>query len=561
MLPALTALLLVAAAVPSLATPPARDRVVVTFVPGTTRVERSAALDGAEPSTKTQPLRFGALSAHASPPWVVTHVTPSQRAELSADPRVLAVDEDLPTSADGVVPAQPGAVDAAAIAAPRDPAWPEQDGLRRIRANDVWETTTGERDVVIAVVDTGVDPTTPDLRGRVVSGYDFVQRDVTPTDDNGHGTAVATMVAAASDTFGVAGLCWQCRIMPVKVLDETGNGYLSDAASGIAWAVDHGADIVNVSLGAPGTMIALDSALQAAERAGVLVVASTGNAGNTVKQWPAADPRTLSVAALDENDRRADYSTYGDWVDVAAPGCNPAGWLRQEIVMFCGTSSATPLATGSAALLASARGGVSGGDLHAVLQTSAISAGAGVGAGRIDALAALQALPVFIDIAGTVHEANITRLAQAEVTDGCGDDRYCPSRKITRGQFATFLDRALVLPHATANFADVPAGHPHAAGIAAVAAADITRGCGGRNFCPASGLTRGQMASLLARALHLPDGTATFHDVPPGHPHAQGIGAIAARGITSGCATGRFCPGTTVTRGQMASFLVRALDL
>src|SRR5690606_38397558 len=142
-----------------------------------------------------------------------------------------------------------------------------------IRANEAWEQTTGSADVVIAVVDTGVDPGNPDLAGRLVAGYDFVNRDDDADDDNGHGTAVATIAAAASDTFGIAGICWHCRIMPVKVLDDDGRGFLSDAAAGIAWAVRNGADIINVSLSSSSRMDLLDEALAAAEDAGVLVVA------------------------------------------------------------------------------------------------------------------------------------------------------------------------------------------------------------------------------------------------------------------------------------------------
>jgi hypothetical protein len=111
------------------------------------------------------------------------------------------------------------------------------------------------------------------------------------------------------------------------------------------------------------------------------------------------------------------------------------------------------------------------------------------------------------------------------------------------------------------TFADVPAGHTHAAGIAAVAAAGIAHGCGPDTFCPGARLTRAQMATLLDRALDLPDGTARFTDVPDGHPHGGSIAALAAAGITSGCTVEEFCPGNSVSRAQMASFLVRALEL
>jgi subtilisin family serine protease len=522
--------------------------VVVTFERATTQAERAevlAGLDAATPSTTSDGVQRGLLPTTDSAPAVI-HATPAQQEALEADERVRRVDVDVAIHADAVTVS--------------DPAWESQAGVRRIGVDDLWAETTGDADVVIAVIDTGVDPTNRDLTGRLVGGYDFVNRDGDPRDDNGHGTAVATIAAAASNAYSIAGICWRCRVMPVKVLDASGKGYLSDAAAGIAWAVKHGADIINVSLGAPSSMPALDTALAAAEDAGAVVVASAGNAGTSVKQWPAADPRVLGVAALDSQDRRASYSSYGSWVDVAAPGCNPAGWLDKPVTSFCGTSSAAPLVSGTAALLSSVRD-TPGEKVRASLRTTAVAAGSGVGSGRIDAMAAFRALPRFSDIVDSVHAGNIEALADAGVTTGCTATRYCPQRKVTRGQIATFLDRALDLPPASSDFVDVPDDHPHASGIAAVAAAGITTGCGAQRFCPADHLTRAQMASMLQRALDLPDGPPQFADVAPNDPHAAGIWAIAAAGITTGCDADRFCPRATVDRAQMASFLVRALDL
>ena len=524
----------------------ASERVVVTFAEGTTDAQRSAVLAGVTPSAAPPEARISAHPVATGPPVAVVDATPARRQALGRDPLVRSVDEDLPTRADAV--------------SVNDPAWPDQHGVRRIRADEVWEQTTGADDLVIAVIDTGVDPDNRDLTGRVLPGYDFVNGDADARDDNGHGTAVATIAAASSDGFGVAGLCWRCRVMPVKVLDADGNGFLSDAALGIAWAVEHGADIINVSLGAGGTMPVLDDALAAARDAGALVVASAGNAGTSVAQWPAADPKVVGVAALNTLDQRATYSNHGSWVDLAAPGCNPSGWLDNSLSNFCGTSSSTPLVSGSAALLLAARDPTAA-QLRSALRAAAVPVGEGLGAGRIDAFAALQRLPAFADISGNVHAATIAVLASAGITEGCTATTYCPGDPVTRGQIATFLDRALDLPDGTRTFADVPAGHPHAVAISAVSAAGIAMGCGGDRFCPSDNLTRGQMASLLQRALQLPDGPQRFDDVAATYTHAQGIWAIAAGGITTGCEPERFCPARRVTRGQMASFLVRALDL
>jgi len=567
------------------AEPSDRQRAIVTFAPATTGQERADVLDDAGVRTLGDNVEFASESSLVDVPVAVMEVTANQRAALRADPDVRSVEDDVPIRAARVVPP--------------DPAWTAQEGLRSIDVDDAWDDSTGDDDVVIAVIDTGIDAGNDDLTGRILAGYDFVNTDTDPRDDNGHGTAVATIAAAASNSYGIAGVCWHCRIMPIKVLNASGAGYLFDAARGIAWAVDHGADVINLSLGAADTTSALTAALDAAEEAGVVVVASAGNSGTTAKNWPAADPRVIAVAALD-GDQRASYSNHGDWVDVAAPGCNPAIGLDQLVFGFCGTSSSAPLVAGVVALMKSVHTQTTAHELRPALLDSALYLGGGLGAGKVDADAAIAAVPhaepspeptpsepvlepepepepistpepapseepapppSFTDIAGNVHRENITTLAAAGITGGCTVDLYCPSRAVTRGQIATFLTRALDLSESSATFDDVPADHPHAAGIGAVSAARITNGCTVDRYCPGAGLTRGQMASLLTRALDLPKSSATFDDVPADHPHAAGIGAVSAARITNGCTADRYCPNVPVTRAQMASFLVRALGL
>jgi subtilisin family serine protease len=501
-----------------------RQRVIVTFAPRTTGHEWADVLDDAGVRTSVDSVEFASESSLRDVPVAVMEVTARQRAALRADPDVRSVENDVPIRAARVVPP--------------DPAWSAQEGTRSIDVDDAWDDSTGDDDVVIAIVDTGVDAGNDDLTGRILSGYDFVNADTDPRDDNGHGTAVATIAAAASNSYGIAGVCWHCRIMPIKVLDASGEGYVFDAARGIAWAVDHGADVINLSLGAASTTSALTTALDAAEHAGVVVVASAGNSGTTARNWPAADPRVIAVAALDGT-RRANYSNYGDWVDVAAPGCNPAIGLDQLVFGFCGTSSSAPLVAGVLTLMKSVHTRAAVGELRPALLGSALYLGGGLGAGRADADAAIAAVPhaepspepapsstpapepepistpepapseeiapppSFTDIAGSVHRENIVTLAAAGITGGCTVDLYCPSRAVTRGQMATFLTRGLDLPERTATFDDVPADHPHAAGIGAVSATGITNGCTADLYCPSAPVTRAQMASFLVRALDL----------------------------------------------------------
>jgi thermitase len=133
---------------------------------------------------------------------------------------------------------------------------PTQWSVTKTHAEQAWDVSTGSSQMVVGILDTGVDPSQPDLRGKLVAGYDYVNNDQDPSDDNGHGTAVAGVVAASSDNgIGVAGYCWACRLMPVKVLGADGTGFASGLAQGIVWATDHGARVINASLGSPVTTI------------------------------------------------------------------------------------------------------------------------------------------------------------------------------------------------------------------------------------------------------------------------------------------------------------------
>lgn len=172
----------------------------------------------------------------------------------------------------------------------------------------------------------------------------------------------------------------------------------------------------------------------------------------------------------------------------------------------------------------------------------------------------------FSDISSErTHGPNILELAESGVTMGCGSSRYCPGSSVTRDQMATFLSRAQALmPLTPGSFDDTPRSNVHSANIEAILHAGITTGCGTHSrYCPDRGVTRGEMASFLARSLELPKLTSRtrFSDVQEGSTHAAAIEAIARAGITTGCSSDRYCPDRTVTRAEMATFLVRAFDL
>ncbi len=258
---------------------------------------------------------------------------------------------------------------------PDDPFYgaPAEWGLPLIGAPAAWDTSTGSDGPILAVIDTGVDATHPDLDGRVLPGIDLVNGDDDASDDNGHGTHVAGIMAAAGNNeIGGAGVCWGCRILPVKALDSTGTGVYSTLAAGITWATDHGARVINLSLGGPQDSITLRAAVTYAQEHGAVVVAAAGNSGASAPFYPAGFDDVIAVGAADVDDARYDFSDYGtDWVDLGAPGCTESTWPGGAYASLCGTSMATPFVTGSIGLLLAADPAASPADAAAALEATA----------------------------------------------------------------------------------------------------------------------------------------------------------------------------------------------
>ena len=297
-------------------------------------------------------------------------------AALARDPRVASIERD--------------ATDQAAVV-PTDPQWQHAWGPKLVRAPQAWNMSTGKPSTIIAIVDTGVDRNQPDLRGRVLKGWDFVNNDNNPRDDNGHGTAVAGVAAAAANNgVGIAGLCWHCDILPVKVLNAAGSGAHSNIAAGIIWATKHGADVINMSLAGPSPSNVVAAAVAYARNHGVVVVAAAGNEGSSRHFYPAADPGVISVGATDGADHMYNWSNRGAWVKLAAPGCaytgstGPIRWT-----WWCGTSFAAPIVAGIAALMKSLEPGLSRAAIERTLLSSTVNV-RGVADGRIDAALALR---------------------------------------------------------------------------------------------------------------------------------------------------------------------------
>ncbi len=721
----------------------------------------------------------------------VEYAEPNYRVQLADDGAVAALDIDDPLTAD-------------------------QYALDQMQVRDAWSRSAGGTNVV-AVLDTGVQANHPDLMGRVLTGYDFVNDDTNAADDNGHGTWVAGIIAAnANDAYGIAGISWTDKILPVKIMNSSGMGNTSDLTSGIIWAADRGAEVINMSVGGFPYSQYVQDAVNYAWDKGSILVGAAGNNNREESFYPASFTNVISVSATQLNDEFSHWSSYGPAVDVSAPGssvlttnciatiCPNPEWGSHTYIS--GTSFATPNVAGVVALLRAEYPtqspqwivdrlistvddlGYSGWDKRyghgrvnafralggSVAQTGrlagdglesndTLAAGRVIGlgvttwptiypAGDVDAFAVDvpqagrldvrvtgvvdartwlwrgSGLPVdpivelydtagtllkrvdavwesgtelaqvsvsgptrilvrvlnyyasgsrtaysitptyvdtvaptvtfvspaggateinraidplvrfnepvtnvtsttlrlrdtttnalvtatvsydaslrearlrpsvqlakvrtyrieatngikdvagngltaangsfttsssaFTDTVGNRFEAEIAWLESSGITSGCAENLFCPKGAVLRDQMASFLSRALELPAASRDYFADDGSNKHHANINRIAAAQITAGCSSTNFCPSGTVTRGQMASFLARALDLPATAIDFFADDNGNKHEGAINRVAAAGITSGCSLANsYCPDGTVTREQMAAFLYRA---
>ena len=193
--------------------------------------------------------------------------------------------------------------------------------MGKIQANTAWETTRGSASTVVAVVDTGIQRNHADLDGKVVAGYDYVDNDAAPDDGNGHGTHVAgTAAAETNNATGGAGTCPECKLMPVRVLDNSGSGTLVGVANGVTYAADNGAKVINLSLGGGGSLT-LQDAVNYAWNKGAFLACAAGNSNtsSTASAYPGAYDNCFAVASTDAADARSSFSNYGGWVEAAGP--------------------------------------------------------------------------------------------------------------------------------------------------------------------------------------------------------------------------------------------------
>lgn len=224
--------------------------------------------------------------------------------------------------------------------------------LEKIDAYDAWKNGNGGTNIIVAVLDTGIDVNNEDLVGRVIDNINFSQS-ATSSDVNGHGTAVAGVIAASlEDGKGVTGVAYNASLLNVKVANDSGVIYPEAVAKGITWAIEKGAKVINLSFTLRGPNETVENAVNYAWSQGAVIIAAAGNTGSSNKTYPAAYQNVIAVAATEKDDSICKWSNNGNWISVGAPGVDIYTTISNgEYALKSGTSFAAPLVSGEAALL------------------------------------------------------------------------------------------------------------------------------------------------------------------------------------------------------------------
>lgn len=318
---------------------------------------------------------------------------------VPSDQNLMDAQPSTSNSVNSTIPMSPMPVNDADYIDPQKQVYaPDMISLRT-----AWNNTMGSPDVKIAILDSGILASHPEFAGRVLAGYDFVNNDNDPNDDYGHGTHVAGIAAAgANNGIGMLGVCPGCSIIPVKVLDQYNQGTWGNVAAGILFAVDAGANVINLSLGGQSTIQAVEDAIRYAAQHNVVVVAAVGNGRSDVPFYPAAMAEVVGVAATRNDDTRWSLSNYGSFVEISAPGYavystyNDLNNTYSGYNYMSGTSMAAPHVAGLAGLLFSQNPELTVDALRALMRSTATDLGdpgwdVYFGHGRINAFAALDA--------------------------------------------------------------------------------------------------------------------------------------------------------------------------
>ena len=411
---------------------------------------------------------------------------------------------------------------------------------------------------------------------RLLPGASFVDGDA-QVDQLGHGTSVASVAAGAANDFGGVGVCPECSILPIQVATNSGFVPWSAAAQGIIWAVDHEADVINLSFGGTTDSPLMRDAIAYAQTEGVAVIAAAGNYGTSNPTYPAYYDGVVSVADHDRDLERYSWSSHGDWTDIAAPGCMIA--LRSdEAKSVCGTSYASPWVAGVAGLLLSDDPSLTPEQVEATL-VAAAEPNTFTNHGRVVASMAITSPVRFGNVdPGSYYADAVNWMVDEEITTGTSPTSFSPNDNVTRAQLATFLWRFADSP-ATATaagsnnpgerFSDLDTDSYYSDAVNWMVDEEITTGTSPTSFSPNDNVTRAQLATFLWRFADSP-ATATaagsnnpgerFSDLDTDSYYSDAVNWMVDEEITTGTSPTSFSPNDNVTRAQLATFLWRFAD-
>ncbi|WP_246942777.1 S8 family peptidase [Bacillus pinisoli] len=422
--------------------------------------------------------------------------------------------------------------------------------------------------VKIAVLDTGIDKEHTDL--KIKSGVSFITSEPDFDDYNGHGTHVAGIIAALNNNMGVLGVSPDAELYAIKVLDQSGSGNESSVIAGIQWAIDNDIDIVNLSLASPQGSSALKSIVDKAYNSGMLLVGASGNSANQVidrynVQYPAKFESVIAVGATDNNDQLANFTMYGNSLELVAPGVDISSTYKDNTFAYSsGTSMATPFVAGVLALYKQAFPTKTNKELRIMLQERALDLGDSgrdpyFGFGMVQE----PKLPNFSDIQGNEwYAADIQYLKDNKMINGYPDGTFKPNEIITRAEALTMIGNAINLDGTSrlTNFSDVPINYYAAGYIQSAFELRIASGFPDGTFKPKSPITRGDAAQFFVRSFNYPlVQEQYFKDVMPNYYGFSGINGLRKANITAGYPDGTFRPFDNITRAELAVLLTRSV--
>ncbi len=403
------------------------DEIIISYDVSVTKVKKDNIKDKYGLTVKKESKKVGKFTVykHKNPQAIL--------AQLKNEPGILVAEQNAYAYASAI---------------PNDPYYsPYQWHMTRIGMETVWDITSGSGSVIVAVIDTGVKQSLQDLaQTTFCAGYDFINMDNDPTDDEGHGSHVCGTIAQSTNNgIGVAGIAYSTTIMPVKVLGADGTGSYDQIADGIYFAVDNGAKVLNLSLGGYGSNSTLENAVNYAWNNGAIILCAAGNDNVSQLHYPSAYTNAVAVTATNYLDQKADYSNYGSYVDIAAPGGdgndnngdgymdgvlqNTFGATGEGYYFYTGTSMATPHVAGVAASMFAVNPSITNAEVRNILETTADDIGAAgwdqyFGNGLLDGAEAVQQaqggsnIPPTANFTFTVNNYTVNFTDQSSDSDG-----------------------------------------------------------------------------------------------------------------------------------------------